>query len=345
MIQRSKFWLFYALAWLPAALFYGIAVGARAEVRFVPGMLTGLIEVGMAAVIGIAIWWLSGRLPLSASPLRLVAVHAVSAAVYAGTWVAITLGTIYIVAPREIADRVMREAGLWQFLTGLFLYSLVAGISYLLRSQRALRERSTAAALAEASAARAQLQAVHNQLQPHFLFNALHAVTSIVREDPIAAERALEQLGDLLRYALDHGRQDLVPLSAEMSFARDYLALEQLRLGDRLSIDMNVADNALQTMVPPFLIQPLVENAVRHGIASSACAGIVRIDALRNNGRLEISIADNGAGADTTTMTRAGGLGLEGVRRQLDARYNGTASVKIDSAPDRGFTVHLSLPA
>jgi LytS/YehU family sensor histidine kinase len=239
---------------------------------------------------------------------------------------------------------VLQQAGLWQFMTGTYVYGLLAGVSYLLRTQRQLRERETAAARAEAAAAQAQLQVLRSQLQPHFLFNALHAVGSLVRSDPAAADRAIERLGELLRHSLDHGSHETVPLGQEWDFVQNYLDLEQLRLGDRLRLDCQLEAAALEVPVPPFLLQPLVENAVRHGIAHRPEGGTIRVTAARRNGSLHLHISDDGAAEAAPRNTAGTGLGLEGVRQQLEARYGARAQLQVERMPGGGFAVRLSLP-
>ncbi|HUF49891.1 MAG TPA: histidine kinase [Longimicrobiales bacterium] len=340
MTAGKKAWLTYALAWLPAAVLYGMAVAAQPEVLFIHGLISGIVVMGAAALLGVGVVHVTRRIPLPGVRGRIAfaLIHLVLAIAYSGLWLAAMLGWLAIVAPPGTASIVLRQAGTWQFLTGTYMYALIAGVSYLLLAQRTLRERSVAVA-------RAQLQAVRARLQPHFLFNVLHGVGTLVRADPAAAERALEQVGDLLRRALDHGGAELVPFGDEWSFAREYLDLEHLRLGRRLRIDAHIDDGALDVSVPAFLLQPLVENAVRHGIAPRAEGGTITIDARRANGALTLYVADDGAGAESDRIGRVGGLGLDGVRRQLEGLYGARATMLIDTAPGSGFRVTVTLPA
>jgi len=271
--------------------------------------------------------------------VRFVSAHVLLATAYAGTWVAVLFFWLWLVAGAAIAQQVSQQAGMWQFVTGTYLYALIAGGAYLLRAQRALRERSLAVT-------RAQLQAVRAQLQPHFLFNALHTVSALVRTDPAAAERAIEQLGDLLRRTLRHGDdEEMIAFAEEWTFAREYLDLEQLRLGQRLRVDAHIERDALDVSVPAYVLQPLVENAVKHGIAPLTAGGTIEIAARRNDGTLTLSVRDSGAGAAADRITRAGGLGLQGVRRQLEEHYEGRARMDIETKPGNGFHVKITLPA
>jgi LytS/YehU family sensor histidine kinase len=217
---------------------------------------------------------------------------------------------------------------------------------------RALRER-------EAAAARAELHALRAQLDPHFLFNTLHSLTALARRDPAAVERGLETFGALLRYVLDANRRggaelrgastrpadDDVTLADELAFVRDYLALERLRLGDRLRVEESLDDDAHECLVPAFALQPLVENAIRHGIAPRASGGTLRLAAtLDPPDTLVVEVADDGVGCDADAPSVAGGLGIALVRRRLAARFGSTARVEIATRPAQGFRVRVSLP-
>jgi LytS/YehU family sensor histidine kinase len=226
-----------------------------------------------------------------------------------------------------------------------WLYGLVAGVSYAVRTQGRLRDQEMAAARAETLATRAQLRALRAQLNPHFFFNALHSLTTLVRNDARAAEEALDRLGGLLRYALDEGFSDDVPLANEWEFVCDYLALESLRLGPRLCVQSELDEDALECLVPSFILQPLVENAVRHGLARRVQGGSLVIEASVKGDELLLRVRDDGRGASREETERTSGLGLRTLRQRLEARYNGSSRVEIVTAPGAGFEVIVAIPA
>jgi sensor histidine kinase YesM len=226
-----------------------------------------------------------------------------------------------------------------------WLYGLVAGVSYTVHTQRQLGDQQLAAARAQASAREAQLRALRAQLNPHFLFNALHSLSSLVRHDTAAAEQALERLGQLLRYALDDRVGEDVALAEEWDFARHYLDLEALRLGKRLRVSVDLQPEALDCVVPPFLIQPLVENAVRHGISPRPQGGCVSVRAHIEDGRLVLRVSDDGVGAARDALEDAEGLGLRALRLRLEARFNGASGMRFDTTPGAGFAATVTLPA
>lgn len=196
---------------------------------------------------------------------------------------------------------------------------------------------------AEQRAARARLRAVTAQMSPHFLFNALHSLSALVRRDPVASEGALERLGGLLRYGLDRG-DDMVRLEEEWRFARDYLDLEVLRLGPRLDVSAEMDEEALAAVVPPFILQPLVENAVRHGVSPFTYGGRLDIRARVELGHLLVEVRDSGPGATAEEMENAPGVGVRGVRAQLQSYLGDDWSMETERIPRGGFVVRLVLP-
>jgi LytS/YehU family sensor histidine kinase len=208
------------------------------------------------------------------------------------------------------------------------------------RAHQRIRERELAAAGAE-------LQALRAQLDPHFLFNTLHSLTQLVREDPVATQDALQRFGEMMRYVLRSGQESSaeVALEQELEFVHNYLALEQLRLGDRLRIIERIEPDTLELGVPPLLLQPLVENAVRHAVAPRRDGGMVCLFATFEHGQLMLSVSDDGDGADVGGIQKSGGLGLKAVARQLHAHFPEAAELSIETQPHRGFEVNLKMPA
>jgi signal transduction histidine kinase len=337
----------YLALWVPfAALWWLIVYLGRGSAGF--ALLASLCLIGAAAGMGLAVWRLAGRYPWPAQRrLRFLARHVLFALAYALVLIAAdaVLGAAY---ERRAPSAFLRDHPSWsvfEVVIYTWLYGLVAGVSYTVRAQRLLAAQRLAAARAEASAREAQLRALRAQINPHFLFNALHSLSALVRHDSATAERALERLGQLLRYALDDRARDEVALADEWDFARHYLDLESLRLGRRLRVTSELEPDALECLVPPFLIQPLVENAVRHGIAPRPQGGCVSVRARVDGDRLVLCVSDDGAGAEPAALEAAEGLGLRALRLRLLARYDGGSCIRIDTAPGAGFAATVTLPA
>lgn len=351
MPRSPRFWLVYAAAWLPYAALYlliFLAQGPRSAVTAIADMLS---NVGTAAVLGLGVLALTERIPWSSRrPAAFFAAQAGLALAYAAAWWAAI--ALVFTARRSLARGEWSPGWLsgnalsWQMFSGVMLYTAIAGISYALQAARRLREEEARASRAEALRARAELQALRAQLDPHFLFNTLHSVMALVRHEPARAEDALERFAGLLRYTL-HARRsetDDVPLSQEWTFVRDVLALERIRLGDRLRVDEDLHPDALACTLPAFTLQPLVENAIRHAVAPHARGGTVRIAARRVEGALELSVADDGPGADPAAVEGTAGVGLRVVRQRLRARYGGAARMEVDARPGAGFAVRIRIP-
>jgi signal transduction histidine kinase len=232
----------------------------------------------------------------------------------------------------------------WQALTCSLVYAaLVSGV-YARQYAVRVREQSARAAQAELLRATAELAALRSQLNPHFILNTLHTLLGLVRRDPGLAEQAIERIGDLLRYGLRLHREaiDEVTLREEWGFVRSYLDLESLRLGDRLTLRMDADPGAMECLVPAFVLQPLVENAIRHAIAPRARGGSLEVEARREGHRLRLVVADDGPGLPPAG-SQAPGLGLRLLRERLQALYGGTARLDLRSEAD-GLLAELELP-
>jgi LytS/YehU family sensor histidine kinase len=210
--------------------------------------------------------------------------------------------------------------------------------------QRRLRERELAASQLETQLVRADLQALKMQLQPHFLFNALHTIGSLVRTgDKDGAIRVVAGLGDLLRRVQDGGSQQEVALDQELEFVRAYLAIERIRFRDRLDVTIDVPDEVRDAVVPHLILQPLVENAIRHGIAQRRDAGRLQVRARQAGERLEVSVRDDGPGLPNG-QPPGGGIGLANARARLERLYGADCELTFGNAAGRGFEVRVSVP-
>lgn len=293
-----------------------------------------LVNLVPPALLGWGVW----RLAASDRPrgwATLVVTHSLAALLFSGAWTGSVILLVSLLEPNALGN--FKGAAVWHFTGGLTVYGMIAGLSHAFKISRRLRER-------ELSAARAELIALRAQLDPHFLFNTLHSIGALIRQDPAMAEVAIERFGDLMRYVLGAGRSHLVALEDELTFVRGYLDLEQLRLGQRLSVIEAVDDDCLDCGVPPLLLQPLIENAVRHGLSPIDVGGTLRIAGALLDGRLVLSVVDDGCGADSGTLAAATGLGIAATQRQLAAHFGTAAKLSIDTAPGLGYAATLSLP-
>lgn len=217
----------------------------------------------------------------------------------------------------------------------VFLFALMSGVGHAVFFARRSREKDEARA-------RAELALLRAQIQPHFLFNALNTVAALVHEDPHRAERMVARLSTLLRHALDSAGDEEVPLVEELRLARLYLEIEEARFEDRLRVRWSVSPEAYDARVPHLLLQPLVENAVRHGIAPRAGPGTVEVEAARVGGELHLAVRDDGAGAPAGAAGT--GVGLGNTRARLARLYGARHSMALEAPPGGGFAVRIRLP-
>jgi two-component system LytT family sensor kinase len=230
------------------------------------------------------------------------------------------------------------------FHLDLLVYWAIVGVVHAFDSRQRLREREIQASRVEAQLAQAQLANLRLQLQPHFLFNTLHATASLVREgDSHAAVTMIAGLSDLLRYALDNAGRNLVPLSEELDVVQRYLEIQQTRFSDRLKIALSVDDETRDAAVPTLLLQPLVENAIRHGISASAGAGTLAVRTRREGGDLVIEVFNDGQPLSAGWQQREG-VGLSSTRNRLRQLYGESARLELENQSPAGVVARVILP-
>jgi hypothetical protein len=237
----------------------------------------------------------------------------------------------------NVGQEVMKNSG-----TNPFMFAVICCVWHALRHSHDLREKQLRSAELESLLRDAQLRALRSQLNPHFLFNTLHSIAELVHEDPDLAEQLILRLGELLRKVLaSSGRQE-VTLAEELEFIKAYLDIEQMRLGDRLRVEWDVAQDVLGIKVPSLVLQPLVENAVQHGIASSSRPGELHIRARRENGFLHLQVRDTGPGLQPPSEATNAGIGLSNTEARLRTVFG--ERHRFELINDNGLSVNLRLP-
>jgi signal transduction histidine kinase len=221
---------------------------------------------------------------------------------------------------------------------------LILGGCHVRDYYRKYRERELRASQLQAHLAQAELQVLKMQLHPHFLFNTLHTIAALVRVDVDLAERMIARLGDLLRSSLESAGQQEVPLRQELEFVQPYLEIEQARLGPRLRVRLDIAPDVRDAWVPNLVLQPLIENAIRHGIAARAEGGTISVRAWRGGGQLHLEVADDGPGLAKPPAHVGHGIGLANTRARLAQLYGDAHRFELRSMAGQGLVVALSLP-
>src|SRR5262245_9661085 len=224
---------------------------------------------------------------------------------------------------------------------GVVAYSAVAAVASALDYQRRLRDEAVRVAQLQRDLSEAQVQAIKMQVQPHFLFNTLHAVNVLIERDPMAATRMVSRLGDLLRHTLTRAAVAEVPLGTELDVLRLYLKIEQTRFRDRLTVRIDAPTETLDAVVPDLILQPLAENAIRHGIESDSGAGSVEVKVFREGGSLVIEVRDSGQGPQGHVTDR---VGLSTVRGRLARLYDDASEFSLTEAPTGGGVARIRIP-
>ncbi|HSJ62716.1 MAG TPA: histidine kinase [Gemmatimonadaceae bacterium] len=196
----------------------------------------------------------------------------------------------------------------------------------------------------EVRLAQAQLQTLKLQLHPHFLFNALNTVTALLHTDPDAAERILSGLSETLRFSLRHAGSHEVALARELEFLHHYVQIQQIRFQHRLTVDFRIAPDTRQALVPSLILQPLVENAIRHGIEPRACGGRVEICAERENGLLRLTVRDDGVGLRAANARAGHGIGLSNTQERLARMYGESHRFELRDGDEGGTSVSIEIP-
>ena len=338
----------YTAAWSPLVLVYAALIGASRTISATTAIVAAFSTVVWAAVLGVGALWLAQRWTWPARPTaRFFLVHAGMALIYAGLWDGLILLGIRQSVPSW--QRVGEEVASWlhwQTFEGVLIYAALCGVTWARQSAARGRAQESRVAHIEAQRVRAELEALRGRLDPHFLFNTLHSVTVLIQHDPVAAAQAVERLSALLRYVLDarQGGREEVLLADEVAFTDAYLALESLRFGERLRVVRDISDSALRQRVPSFVLQSLVENALKHSIAPRAGGGVVRLGGRVEGAQLVLDVHDDGPGPLAHDDTRGLGVGLQALRQRIAVLYGDTARVDVRAVPGEGFGVSVYLP-
>ena len=346
--SRPDLWLFVGLAWLAATVTSAVLYFVAPNPGGHPDLARGLLESGIGWSYWVAlaplIAMVMRRFPVRPPNRVAVGVHAALAIASAilHTLALMALGRAFGYGLDESPLTMWRNILTYAGLPDLFVYGAIVAVITAMDSAAEMRERETQAALLSAELASARLEALLLQLQPHFVLNTLNTVAILIREaaTPDALEVVLN-LGALLQVMLSNTSQQEHALEDEIAFLERYLSIAKVRFGERLETSIDIAEGVDGAAVPRYVLQPLVENALRHGIGRSANGGRVTIIARHTDNHLWLQVSDNGAGVPCTTER---GIGLANVQRRLYHLYGRDCALAIDSDPTKGTAATILLP-
>ena len=349
------------VAWMIPAMFMVLQMYASAVVNHTPlppprALVPAISEWLVWVPVTPAVMWLAHRYPLTWPPrTRPVVVHLlgiVGAAFLRGVVYAATTFLVgRVAAPVTFPAYLGRISIAWLPMAAL-VWGAILAASIAVESIRRLRERELRDLALREQLVRAELGALRARLHPHFLFNALHSVSALVRQgDNTLAVRVIAELSELLRDVVSRDAPEMVRLRDELAFVRRYLSIEGVRFADRLRVDWRVEPEVSDVVVPSLVVQPLVENAMRHAVSASWTAGHIVIAARRDGDRLAIDVSDDGPGVDRRAANENGrvtssgsGVGLADTRLRLTRLYGDDCSLTLEGRPGGGATASIRLP-
>ena len=334
-------WTLYGLVLLAQSVLWWVAVDRRPAFWFAP-VIHALVIVWTWAALTPAIMWLARRYPVTHGPsARTWGVH-LAAGLAVTVITACVETTINNALPGTSTSRLVLTY-VDRFDVSFFFYAGTVAFTHALEHRRLARERQLRAARLEAELSQAQLRGLRMQIQPHFLFNALNTVSSLIQRDAEAADRMITRLGELLRLTLEERDSPESSLHRELEVVRRYAEIEQIRFGEWLTVEFDIAPDVLEARVPGMLLQPLIENAIRHGIAPLQRPGHVSVSARRSNDELVLTVQDDGIGFPAAGGVRPG-IGLSATSERLEHLYGPAHDVRISAAEPTGTTVTLRMP-
>jgi len=336
-----------------AGISYAAAIGENnKEFGFVSALRLNLVQFYLWAILAPFVFRFSRRFPIEFRPLnvRNLLLYFPALISFAGIHQVLHLAVLWSISPRwRQRYPALMDCYRAYFAFGFYIDLIIALLIVIAMHALLYYQNFRASELAQSSLktqlAEAQLKALKMQVHPHFLFNTLHSISSLVLEDPPKANSMIARLGDFLRLTLENSEQQLVTLKEETEFLRCYLDIEQVRFGDRLTISFELEPQTLSAQVPHLILQPVVENAVQHAIAPRATRGHINIEAKRLNSLLRVVVSDNGPGITSNAISPTKKcVGLTNVRNRLQQVYGPEFRFELTNGKNGGLTVVMEIP-
>lgn len=335
-----------AAFWALYTVLYTLLIAQGEGIPFTWALPGQMLATLILALLSVPVWLLTIRVMDRWHGGWVLTTHLVIGPLYAWLGLEAHIALLSELVGAAVAGEVEARYG-WIFFSNGTIYAIQFAIYHLMRSTQRLRVKERQAAELQAQAREQELAALKAQVNPHFLFNTLNSISAAVKETPEHTREMIAQLADLLRYALAGSQRDLVPLRDELRFAKSYLDLEAHRFSDRLqvTIDLCVDEEALDVRVPPMVLHPLVENAVKHGIAPSETGGTITLRIAPDGNRLRVTVRDTGVGpGPMDPLAERNGVGLSNTHQRLLHTIDPDAGLHTDTVSPRGFTVWFSVP-
>jgi two-component system, LytTR family, sensor kinase len=349
--SRRQVWLLAFGFWTLLALSYALSSGLSAlseghDANWLRGLAWNLSDFWLWMLLAAIIGWL-GQRSAGRKWSRFLLLHLPASLGMALAQTVLQLLIFWTVSgpgkmPVTSFGGFVQMEFAYKFQQGLVIYWVILAVLRGMESRRHLRDERLRRTQLETQLAQAQLQALRMQLQPHFLFNTLNAISALALADPLQARLMIARLSDFLRLTLEERHAPQVPLARELEFLTCYLGIQQVRFQDRLSTQLDVDDDTLAAAVPNLILQPLVENALRHGLQDKPGAGILRISTRRDGAHLQLRVDDDGLGLPPAGTLE--GIGLGNTRSRLRMLFGDAAGLELSAIPGGGTRVEVRLP-
>lgn len=332
--------------WVVGALLQSVLLAAQEGLPFVYGLSASLPYYGLLALLAIPLWRLYAWSAEQAWPRwKVAALHIGAAVVVVALWQGVYYGVLFLMAGPVPIEEQLGEGGLWVVFQTLIIYALVAVGIVALQTRRRLRRQQARSSELRLLTREMEVRALRGQLRPHFLFNVLNSIYSLIASRPEQAQEMVAMLAAMMRATLDMSEEELIPLAEELELVQSYLQIEQIRLGSGLHVEWSLDPEAKQLEVPPFILQPLVENAIKHGVGGRSGPSRVAISTAVVGEQVEIRVVDDGPGPEASAGDEGGGRGLAITRSRLSALYGDRSRLEVAALEPTGFEARLVLPA
>lgn len=340
------FWTLVSLSF--AIQFYLASSRAGWPVPWSKAVVSSLVDWYVFAALSVPAFRLARRFSFERSNwARLGMLHLIASFLFSCVYVllrgAVAYGEARISGAPGSFPQLLNALLAKTFYLNIWFYWVIVAVGHAFDYYQKFHERELRASELEGRLAQAKLQALQSQMNPHFLFNTLHTISALMHKDVEAADRMVMKLSELLRLALDNTDTHEVPLSQELDFLKRYLEIEQTRFRERLNVEMKIEPETLQARVPNLVLQPLVENAIRHGVERHARPGRIVLRAHRENGQLQLEVQDNGAGLPAGKPLREG-IGLTNTRTRLEQLYGAAQKFELKNVETGGLLARVVLP-
>lgn len=331
--------------WTLWAMFYAIILSIGAHLLYVYALISGLMSYYPLAILSIFVIAFCKTFKIeNYNIIWFITIHFFIALLFAAVWLVIDYAiNLLLFGPIILEHRPLDSVGMFMYYNGILIYALIVGIFYASETYKQYREKELKTSQLQTLTREAELKALKSQINPHFLFNTLNTIFALIDSHKEKAKSTVTKLSDLLRYSLAGFYQEFVPLEKEIDSIKTYLAIEKARFGERLKVEYNIDPQILRSNVPPMSLQPLVENAVKHGISPTKQGGTITITAKRIADELEIKVTDTGKDHHAPEQSQAenNGIGLKNLQERLQRIYGDNFYFNAGPTKPNGFSVVL----